>query len=340
MRPERFHEITGRYPSLHIAVAGDFCLDRYLEIDAAKEEISLETGLPVHNVVRVRAQPGGAGTILNNLAALGVGEAHPVGFCGEDAEGYELRRALAALPGVRLDSFFQTAQRRTFTYCKPLVIGAGLSPRELNRLDSKNWTPTPKSLQRAIAGQVSELGRSVDAMVLLEQTDEPETGAVTPLVRNAACRALRERPRLLVLADSRRGLGEYPPLAFKMNGAELAALTGRQAPLDLEGTRAEAAALARRNGQPVFVTLAERGIVGATPDGSVAHVEAFPVRGPIDVVGAGDAVTANLAAALAAGATACEAMELAMAAASVVVHRLGDTGAASVAEVGSLVVAR
>ena len=57
-------------------------------------------------------------------------------------------------------------------------------------------------------------------------------------------------------------------------------------------------------GQPVFVTLAERGIVGALPGRRPEHVPAHPVRGPIDIVGAGDAVTANLAAALAAGADA------------------------------------
>ena len=63
-----------------------------------------------------------------------------------------------------------------------------------------------------------------------------------------------------------------------------------------------AAQLARKNGQPVFVTLAERGIVGALPDQMSEHVPAHPIRGAIDIVGAGDAVTANLAAALAAGA--------------------------------------
>ena len=56
----RFEDLVGRYAELRIAVVGDFCLDRYLEIDPAKKEISLETGLPVHNVVNVRAQPGGA----------------------------------------------------------------------------------------------------------------------------------------------------------------------------------------------------------------------------------------------------------------------------------------
>ena len=70
MSPSRFQAITGKYPHLRIAVLGDFCLDRYLEIDPEKQEISIETGLAVHNVVNVRNQPGGAGTILNNLVAL------------------------------------------------------------------------------------------------------------------------------------------------------------------------------------------------------------------------------------------------------------------------------
>src|SRR5438477_8339254 len=86
MTSSRFHAIARRYPNLRIAILGDFCLDRYLEIDPAKHELSLETGLPVHNVVNVRAQPGGAGTILNNLSALGVGAIFPIGFIGEDGE--------------------------------------------------------------------------------------------------------------------------------------------------------------------------------------------------------------------------------------------------------------
>src|SRR6266853_902984 len=121
MTPARFQAITEMYRDMSIAVLGDFCLDRYLEIDPARHEVSLETSLPVHNVVNVRAQPGGAGTVVNNLSALGVGRILPVGFCGEDAEGFELRKGLAAVPGVVLDHFFSTARRHTFTYTKPLV---------------------------------------------------------------------------------------------------------------------------------------------------------------------------------------------------------------------------
>jgi len=56
----------------------------------------------------------------------------------------------------------------------------------------------------------------------------------------------------------------------------------------------------------------------------------------IDIVGAGDSVTAGLAAALAAGAAPQEAMLLAMAAASTVIHQLGTTGTASLVQIGEL----
>ena len=326
---QRIQEITHRYDALRIAVIGDFCLDRYLEIDPARAEISIETGLPVYNVVRVRAQPGAAGTILNNLVALGIGQIQVAGFCGNDGEGYELRQALAAKPGVRLDHFQTAADRRTFTYCKPLVLEPGHPPRELNRLDTKNWTPMPKALERALVESVAILAQSADAVILMDQVDEAETGVVTSAVREAAFRAQESRPDLLILADSRRGLTHFPPVAFKMNAAELARFSGDAPPLSLEQVGQRAAELARCNCKPVFVTLAETGIVGATADGTVEHVPALPVRGVIDIVGAGDSVTANLAAALAAKAAPAEAMALAMAAASIVIHQLGTTGEAS-----------
>ena len=151
----------------------------------------------------------------------------------------------------------------------------------------------------------------------------------------AAHAALRGKSGLRVLADCRRGLQHYPPIGFKMNAAELGRMT-RSTATDLEDVKRYAALLAESTGHPVFVTLEECGIVGATPGGRPEHVIAHPVRGPIDIVGAGDAVTANLAAALAAGANAREPMELAMAAASLVIHQLDTTGTASMRQIASL----
>jgi rfaE bifunctional protein kinase chain/domain len=337
MTPARFTAVTNRYRRLRIAIAGDFCLDRYLEIDPARKEDSIETGLPVHNVVRVRSQPGGAGTILNNLVALGIGTIFPIGFAGEDGEGFELKRALAALPGVQMKAFISTAQRRTFTYCKPLIITPGQPPRELNRLDSKNWTPTPAGLQRLLIEAANALAPKVDAIILMEQVDVPETGVITPRFLRAIRAMKKKYPNLMVMADSRRSLQDYPPVCLKMNRAELSVLAGKKHLVPLQEVGPTAVTLARQKGNHCFITLSEKGILGAGPDGSVEQLPTLPVRGEIDVVGAGDCVTANLTAALAAGAALREALELANTAASIVVHKLGTTGTASVAEIKALI---
>ncbi|MCB1125677.1 MAG: carbohydrate kinase [Verrucomicrobiae bacterium] len=338
MNADRFAEITDRYAGLNVVVVGDFCLDRYLEIDPARAEISIETGLPVYNVVNVRSQPGAAGTILNNLVALGAGRIHPVGFCGCDGEGYELQQALGALRGVCGERLLQTSQRRTFVYCKPLIMEPGQAPRELNRLDSKNWTVTPEEVSAALAEAVRDLGRSADAIIVLDQVDQEGTGVVTREVLEAVAQVAKARPHMPVLADSRRGLRGFPALIFKMNGVELAALLGETAPgsPELQECQERAAELARRNGRPVIVTLAEQGMLGALPGGEIAHVPALPLRGEIDIVGAGDSVTANVTAALAAGANLREALELAALASSHVIHQLGTTGAAGVADLRAL----
>jgi rfaE bifunctional protein kinase chain/domain len=337
MTPARFQAITEKYPALRIAVVGDFCLDRYMEIDPAREEISIETGLPVYNVVSVRSQPGGAGTILNNLVALGTGAIYPVGFCGTDGEGFELQRALRAKgASVHLTHFFATDARRTFTYCKPLLLPPGKAPQELNRLDSKNWTKTPALVEGRVLGSVQELAPNLDAMILLDQVDVPETGVITRALLQAISSITQKRPDMWMLADSRRGLRDYPPVCLKMNRAELAALTGAKADPSLEELKRIALLLAQRHARNVFITLSELGILGASPAGEAEHAPALPVRGEIDVVGAGDAVTANLAASLAAGATLRESIELANAAASVVIHQLGTTGTASVAQIQAL----
>lgn len=339
MNAGRFAAITGRYPQLRLAVVGDFCLDRYLEIDPAKTETSIETGLPVYNVVNVRAQPGGAGTVLNNLVALGVGQIFPVGFCGDDGEGYELRRALAALSGVHLDFFLQTPARRTFTYGKPLIVMANQPPRELNRLDQKNWTPTPPAVIAQLRAHLMTVADRVDGLVVLGQEDDQATGVLTPELLDALSRIAGANPGQLILADSRRSLRKFPPAIFKMNAAELSALTGLTARASPARIAAAAVQLARQNQRPVFITLAERGILGATPEGQTEHLPALPVRGEIDIVGAGDSVSANLATALLSGATLREALTLANAASSIVIHQLGTTGTATREQLRPFVVA-
>src|SRR5437764_13984879 len=92
----RLAELLGGFPSVRVAVVGDFFLDRYLVTDPALAEPSLETGLRARQVVARRSSPGHAGTVANNLRALGVPAVYACGFTGDDGEGFDLRQGLAA----------------------------------------------------------------------------------------------------------------------------------------------------------------------------------------------------------------------------------------------------
>ena len=138
-----------------------------------------------------------------------------------------------------------------------------------------------------------------------------------------------------MIADSRRSLRGYPPVSFKMNAAELALFYGSAVQLSADEVREKARALSEHLGKPVFVTMAERGILAARA-GSLEVVPALPPRGPIDIVGAGDSVTANLTSALSGGASLRECLEIAQMAASLVIHQLGTTGTATVAQLSEL----
>jgi rfaE bifunctional protein kinase chain/domain len=335
MNARQLNEIASRYPKLRLALVGDLCLDRYFEIDPELREISIETNLPVHNVTRVRCQPGGAGTILNNLLALGIGAIYPVAIIGTDGEGYELRKALGKSAAVNQEFLIESSERHTFTYSKPLLLHKAGPPEELNRLDTKNWSPTPDILQGKIIEAIHALAGRVDAIILLDQVDIAETGVVTRTVLEAIRQAAEAHPDLLILADSRRSLRGYPPVALKMNAAELALYFGTSAALSVPEIKEKALSLTALYGKHVFVTMSENGMLGAFR-GEVEIVSSLPVRGPIDIVGAGDAVTANLTAALSAGATLKETLEIAQLAASIVVHQLGTTGTAAVRQIEEL----
>ena len=113
---ELIEHILTQLPGKTIGLVGDLFLDRYLDIDAARHELSVETGLTAYQVVGVRSYPGALGTVVNNLAALGVGRIVPISIIGDDGEGYELMQALAKLPTVDTSSVIRNSERRTPTY--------------------------------------------------------------------------------------------------------------------------------------------------------------------------------------------------------------------------------
>jgi bifunctional ADP-heptose synthase (sugar kinase/adenylyltransferase) len=321
--------VLDRLPTLRIGVVGDLFLDRYLDLDARLTEPSLETGLDAYQVAGVRSLPGAAGTILNNLAALGVGRAAVLAVIGRDGEGYELRQALDRRridPGFLLDA----PDRFTPTYTKPLLHAPGQPPCELNRLDIKNRTPLPPDLEARVLERLPQLLAAVDALVILDQVSEPDCGVITAAVRGRLAELGAANPDRLLLADSRERLGQFRHVALKPNQRECLATAG--------GTDLPAAVreLARRVGRPVFCTVGADGMLladGRLAEPPVTPVAGYAVTGPVDPVGAGDSTSAGIACAWAAGLPAAQAAAFGNLVASITVQQLGTTGTATPAQV-------
>jgi len=323
---ERLKDLLARFAEVRLAVLGDYFLDEYLVVDPALGEISIETGLPAHQVVAVRRSPGAAGTVCSNLIALGV-KTQAIGIVGEDGNGFELVRGLWSRRIVT-ELMLEAPDRFTPTYTKPMRRQADGTEVEMERIDIKNRTVTPAHLQDRIIENLWAVVESVDGIVIGDQVEEEECGVVTAAVREELAQLSRRYPQKVFFADSRCRIGKFCDVMIKPNEREAAAALG-QASMPEEEMLSGLFRIARK---PVFLTCGERGIYGFDGRRSF-HRPAVPVAGPMDIVGAGDSASAGIASALCAGATLEEAAEMGALVASVTIRKLGTTGTASPDEV-------
>ena len=224
---KRLEELLANYPTVRIALVGDFFLDKYLDCDRRLSEVSLETGLEAFQVVRVRCYPGAAGTVAANLKALEVGTVYAVGWMGDDGEGYELWRGLERM-GVDTTFLFVRSDLLTPTYTKPMKRELDGTILELNRLDIRNRRPLPDDLQTQILQAVEKLLPEVHAVIVADQVPERNWGVITDRVRTTLCQwaAQHSLPSSLVpsftptLAPASASLCPFSssPIALKRRG--------------------------------------------------------------------------------------------------------------------------
>jgi rfaE bifunctional protein kinase chain/domain len=332
----RLDQLLRRFKTLNVAVVGDFFLDSYLDCDSRLNEASLETGRNCYQVVRTRRQAGAAGTVAANLVALGAHSVSAVGFCGDDGEGWELRRALDQL-GVEQDGFVTSAARFTPTYTKPCYVehssGKWCVHEELERIDINNRRPTPRQLQDHLCAALDAGIHLWHAVIVVDQVSEGGCGVVTPRLRRQLRNLQTRNPQVIFLVDSRKRIDRFPSLPIKPNHHEAAAALRTRPARSVAAAIEQTRRLAGRSRRPVFLTLSDQGMVVCAKD-KAWHVSGFPVRDrPIDPVGAGDSTTAALVSCLAAGATPGEAAIIANLVGSVTVQQIGTTGTASPAQI-------
>jgi rfaE bifunctional protein kinase chain/domain len=324
---ERLDLLLERFPSLTIGLVGDLFLDRYLEIDPELQELSIETGLEAYQVTQVRNSPGALGTVINNLAALEVGQLVPVSVLGDDGQAYDLRKSLDAMPVDRAH-LMTDPERNTPTYTKPMKRDDKGTWRELNRLDLRNRRPLRAEVEKELIERIGEVFQRTDGLIVLDQVNEEGWGVVTPKVRQALGQLAREHPQKLMFIDSRAHLACFDFGTLKPNEHECLWALGGAGASNAADLPQAAQALARRTGQDVYCTCGARGIYVAGGNGSGALVPAVAVKGPIDTVGAGDSVTSGIVSALLAGAAPIEAAAIGNLVASITIRQLGTTGTA------------
>jgi len=327
----RLQTLTARFRGVRVAVLGDFFLDKYFDVDPALAETSLETGRCAHQVVGIRHAPGAAGTVVNNLAALGAGPTVALGFTGEDGDGWELRQDLAAL-GCDLTHLHVAPECVTPTYLKPRDLTRPGLAGEHDRYDIKNRRPVPARIGQALLASLDAVLPRLDALIVMDQVPEEGLGVMSGALIAALAERAPRFPKTVFWADSRRRIRQYRNVIAKPNQFELVGandpLPGASVPDAV--LSAEAEAFAATLGAPVFVTAERRGVRVSGP-GPVT-VPPVTVSGPIDPTGAGDSFTAGAVLALAAGASRPEAALIGNLVASVTIRQLGTTGTASPAD--------
>lgn len=303
---DRLDELLERARAVRVLVVGDIMLDRYLRGSASR--ISPEAPVPVVRVTEEWRALGGAANVAANVVALGA-KCVLAGCVGTDGDAHALRATLEE-KGIDAAGLVESAARPTTV--KTRVIA---KHHQVARYDREDEAPIEGDIAERLAERVRELAAAVDAIAL----EDYDKGVLVPSVIEAAITAAAGAP--VVVDPKARGFFEYSgATVFKPNLGELeSALRAPARPDEAEWMEATRR---RLECEHLLLTLGEEGMSLMTADGEFVRVPTV-ARAVYDVSGAGDTVTAAVAVALAAGATAGEAAVLANHAAGIEVGKLG-----------------
>jgi rfaE bifunctional protein kinase chain/domain len=316
-------EILRAFPRLRCLVVGDVCLDRWCRYDPALALASAETGIPRIAVVGTDLTPGAAGTVANNLAALGAGRVDVLGMTGDDGFGYELRHALAAR-GISTELLVPAPSVSTFTYTK--LLNAETSEEDLPRVDFINTQPAPEDVDRELTARFERAAPSYDVVIVSDQAETEQGGVVTPAMREAVIRVAAAHPELVVWVDSRRRAELFRGVIVKPNEEEARAASTRAL------GRVDFPALRRHIEAPLLIVTHGGDGAEIVDAQGVRWASARRIEKPVDVCGAGDSFTAGAAMALKACGDADAAVRFGNLVASITIMKRG-TGTASPEEI-------
>jgi len=306
----RARDLVAKLPGLHVLVAGDVMLDRFIVGKVSR--ISPEAPVPVVRFAREHSRLGGAANVAHNLAALGA-RVSLVGIVGTDEAAARVTKALGAAHMSSL-GLVEAADRPTTEKVR-IVTDRN---QQVARIDYEDDEDAGTDIELKLVDRIENLGG--DANVLL--VSDYLKGAITSGVMRALL-ALKTTRSLPLLVDPKiPHLDHYAGATLVTpNHHEAEVATTRRIRSDDEARSAALEFRTRAQCEAVLITRGEHGmwLSSRGAEGAIPAV----AREVSDVTGAGDTVVAVLALAVAAGATLAEAAVLANHAAGIVVGKFG-----------------
>lgn len=311
-------EILAAIPKLRVLVVGDVCLDRWCRYDPKLAEPSRETGIPRTAVVSAEYTAGAAGTIANNLAALGAGRVAVLGVIGDDGHGEELTRALAR-SNIGTELLLRSPLVPTFTYTKLINVDSGVE--DLPRIDFV-YDNLPAKVDDQLVDSLRRAWPDFDLVLVSDQAETPGGGAVTANLRRMLTSLGQER---MVWVDSRKRPELFRGVILKPNRDEAQEALQRIGATNYEALRKHADA------GLLVITHGPEGVLLVDHSGE-SWVRTRAVEKPVDICGAGDSFSAGAAMALQVTGSNVDAAKFGNLVASITIMKPG-TGVATPAEV-------
>lgn len=304
--------VIDQFPWARVLVVGDVIVDEWLS--GACVKVAREAPVPTVDIRDHACVPGGAGNTAVNVAALG-GRVRLLTALGDDVPGSLVQSDLARR-GVEVSAVVvhcrQTMAKRRVTVGRQVVA----------RFDEGDQTPLPPAADADLADRLCAVATDSDVIIVADYG----LGCCRGPAMREAIAAVSHAGRVVVDAHDVRGWADSHPEVVTPNWAEAADVLG--VPADITGP-ARLKQLRNRGDELLAATCASEVVVTLDGDGAAlidsAGVTHIPTRRVDEAhsAGAGDTLTAALSLSLAAGAVPTDALEIAVAAATVVVQRPG-----------------
>jgi D-glycero-beta-D-manno-heptose-7-phosphate kinase len=324
-------ELVERFAGKKIILFGDFVADEFQFGEISR--VSREAPVLILRHRGTTVAPGGGANAASNLAALGA-KVYPITVVGEDAAGNSLTEYFRKI-GVDTSGIVRAKDWITPTKTRFLAGWTHTVAQQVLRVDREPGEPPPEKILTKIAANLQTKLRSADGMAISDYG----FGVASPM---AVKRAMHGKSSAGVTAlDARYRLDAYTNCGIKAatpNEAELEALHHTHIGRDWnELERCGKSTLKKMGLQSLLVTRGKDGMALFERAGN--KLRRIPVHGSdqaVDVTGAGDTVLAAYTLALASGASALEAAQVANIAGGLVVMKRGTAVVTSAELLGAI----